>query len=66
MSISETQKYDNLVVVANALETGCNVIKGVAGNAIADGFDGGEIDRKSLADALSAKLNGYLRNQNGA
>lgn len=68
MSSSEQIKqheYETTAVLANAVQAGANVVRRVAGNEIADGFDGEQISSDELHSTLSAKLKSYLMNPTG-
>lgn len=68
MSSSEEMKareYETTAVLANAVQAGANVVRRVAGNDIADGFDGEQLSTDELNATLSAKLNSYLMNPTG-
>jgi hypothetical protein len=68
MSSSEEMKareYETSAVLANAIQAGANVIRRVAGNDIADGFDGEQITSDELNSTLAAKINSYLMNPTG-
>ncbi len=53
-------KFGTLTVLCNATQLGSNVIKNIAGNDIASGFDGEEISPRELHNIFSAKLSSYV------
>lgn len=68
MSSSEEMKareYETSAVLINAVQAASNVIRRVAGNDIADGFDGEMISGDTLHATLTAKINSYLKNPTG-
>jgi hypothetical protein len=68
MSSSEeikSREYETTAVLSNAVQAGANVIRRVAGNDIADGFDGEQISGDELHATLTAKINSYLKNPTG-
>lgn len=68
MSNAETvraRQHENLATLANAVQLATNVVRKVAGNEIADGFDGERIDAVELNETVAAKINGYLMNPAG-
>jgi len=68
MSNSETVKarqYENLATMANAVQLATNVVRKIAGNEIADGFEGERIDSVELSETMAAKINSHLMNPTG-
>lgn len=60
-----TRQYENMATLANAVQLATNVVRNVAGNEIADGFDGERIESVELNETMAAKINGYLMNPAG-
>ena len=58
----KTREYETLVVLSNAVQLGANVIRDVAGNDIADGYDGERLDSAELNNTMAAKIKSYLKN----
>lgn len=59
------RQFENLATLANSVQLATNVVRKVAGNEIADGFDGERLDTTELNETMAAKINGYLMNPAG-
>jgi len=60
-----SRQYENTAILSNAIQLGCNVIRNIAGNEVADGFGGERISSDELHDTMAAKVNAYLPNPTG-
>lgn len=56
----EAIELANANVLANAVALGCKVITQVAGDDIADGVGGEELNSDELRSTLVAKINSYI------
>lgn len=61
----KTREYETTAVLTNAVQAGANVIRRVAGNDIADGFEGEQLSADELHATLTAKLQSHLKNTTG-
>jgi hypothetical protein len=61
----KASEYETLAVLSNATQAGANIVRKVAGNDVADGFDGEQLTAEELNATFTAKLNGYLMNPVG-
>lgn len=56
------KEFESAVVLSNASQVACEVIKKVSGNEVADGFGGEELSDGELSQLVTAKLGSYLKN----
>lgn len=58
----KARDYESLAVLSNAVQAASNIVRKVAGNDVANGFNGEPITQDELSGVLTAKINGYLMN----
>lgn len=61
----QVSRFENRLILSNAVQLGSSTIRKIAGNDIADGFGGASLSENELANLVAAKLSSYLDNPTG-